>query len=206
MEAPRTVVDFDHLFLKTQVSLSLEVLDDASTTFQSEHVYCIKAKGRCRFLSRSFTWTGGGNIDQPEVLCGHDQWGHSLHKVHGPILKEGKHSNVLIDLGKYLEEGEEEIVHLKYRLWNLNGTFEPFLSFSIREGGVEHVSLALILPDGMQKKVTYGEGDLQTGHVGFTTPLLPEVQENKTLKYRKNWNLLGTEINRVLRIDWTRVQ
>jgi hypothetical protein len=196
-------MDFDDLFLKTHVSHHMEVLDEAATSFRSEHVYVIKARGRCRFFCRRFRWTGGDTIQEPDVVCDYDQWGHPRHRMHGPVIKEGDWFIWLIDLGQTLEVGKEDIVHLRHSLHSLNGTFEPFLNFGIGNGGVEHVTLAVTLPPAFIGKVSYSESTRPSGQITHSEILEPKrIQQSGGKLYEKICDLNGTETNMNLRLDW----
>src|SRR5437867_4752734 len=114
-------------FAKVDVQHQLEVLDNNSTTFRSSHLFTVRAAVKSRFFERRYSWTGGDDTDSPEVVCDHDMWGHARHKVHGPVIREDKTRIVLLDLGRTLERGEEEQIHIIHSLRDLNGTFEPFM-------------------------------------------------------------------------------
>jgi len=126
--------DFGHIFATPRVSNTLEILDDACTTFRSEHIISIRAQLRSRFFLRRFMWTGSDDDEPPDLETTHDVWGHPKHRIHGPIVREGRWRVIVVDLGSTFEVGDEDTLHFRHQLRDLNGEFEPFLGHAPKLG------------------------------------------------------------------------
>ncbi len=139
-------------------------MDEASTTFRSEHIFRVCAKEDSRFFTRKFSWTGSGSTLEPapEIVTDYDIWGFPKLKIHGPMIVENQSRIVIVDLGKTLGPGQEETVHFKHQLKDLNGTFEPFLSVSSKQGPVEILKLQVSLPVSFVKSVYFDTFDVST--------------------------------------------
>ena len=186
-----TILESDHL---------LEVLDDNSTTFSSRHIITIRAEIPSRFFVRRYSWTGMDHADTHEIVCRHDLWGHPVHKVHGPVIREGVARILVVDLGRTLEIGELETVHIRHHHRDFGGTFEPFLAARARPGN-QKLTLTVNLPKRLADKVTYRESmmdtnndvdveplvgtESQVGKVFFTRTIQPPAESNR--RYSLCW-------------------
>jgi hypothetical protein len=110
------ITDAEHAFTKVRASHLFEVLDDSCTTFRSEHQYEIRAELRGRFFQRRFMWTGSDDDEQPALESTYDMWGYPMHKIHGPVIREGVWRIVLVDLGRTLEIGDGDNLHFHHSL------------------------------------------------------------------------------------------
>lgn len=196
------ISDSEHIFTKARVAHTLEVLDDSCTTFRSEHIFLIRAELRSRFFLRRFKWTGSDDEEEPELETTYDKWGHPTQRVHGPVIREGQWRIVVVDLGRALEIGEEDNLHFRHRLRDLNGKFEPFLGHSPKPG-TQHINLKVVLPESLSKDVIFDERMLDTDKVIDSVPLSGQsVDQNRFVFEKEIPN--PAQQNRAYRIRWKR--
>jgi hypothetical protein len=196
------VVDAELGFTKVTASHEFEVLDDASTTFRSEHKFEIRAELRGRFFLRRYTWTGSEDEAPPILETPYDVWGHPLHRIHGPVIHEGVWRIVLVDLGRTFEVGDQDTVHFYHRLRDLNGKFEPYLGHDPKPG-TQHIRLFVILPDTLAHDVVFDERMLDTDNVIKQVPLLGKPIDGGRTSFETEVPDPIT-VNRGYRIRWTR--
>jgi len=192
--------DSDQIFTKEKVFHTLEVLDDACTTFRSEHVFSIRAELRSRFYNRRFQWTGSDDDEEPILQTTYDKWGYPLHRIHGPIIREGPWRIVVVDLGRTLEIGEEDILHFHHRLRDLNGKFEPYLSHA-PQPGTKNIILHVILPKSLAHDVVFDDRMLDTDKVIDSEGLTGEPLDAARMLFAKEVPN-PAQLNRVYRIRW----
>lgn len=195
-----TISDSEYIFAKVSASHTLEVLDDSCTTFRSEHIFLIQAQLRSRFFNRRFSWTGSDDDEEPILETTYDKWGHPMHKIHGPVIREGPWRIVLVDLGRTLEVGEEDLLHFHHRLRDLNGKFEPYLEHSPKPG-TKKIVLKVILPESLAHDVVFDERMFDTDKVMHSEPLSGNsLDATRKLFAREIPN--PVQLNRAYRIRW----
>jgi hypothetical protein len=169
----------------------------------TEHLYFLRAVGRSRFFARKFVWTGGDIGELPELMTPFDKWGYPTQRIHGPLIKDGQFHIMLIDLGRTIEVGEDVEVHFRHNLKNLNATFKPFFGHGLSLGGTEHISLGVVLPVKMQKKVTYNIY-IKDSNEPLDTPeiLHPIYVNSEYVKYEKSIDTPPDQTNRMMKIEW----
>ena len=192
----------DSTFTWLSVSHAFEVVDASSTTFRSEHIFRVRAEIDTRFFTRHYFWTGSGSVDEPEPLlvCEDDVWGFPQHRVHGPVIIEGTSRILVIDLGRTLVAGQEEVIHFCHRLKDLNHTFDPYIGHLSRPG-MKKLDLSVALPEALSENVTFQERMLDTGSAIHVEQLHPMCIKNGTCKFDKQVTKLASE-NRGYRICW----
>jgi hypothetical protein len=181
-----SIGDLGDAFERTSIESSLEVLDNASTTFRSEHTFCIKARIAARFYQRKFAWTGSGASEEPppDLITDYDNWGFPRHRIHGPVIRENTSRIVLVDLGRTMSKGETDTVHFVHRLKDLNATFVPYLGISPRSG-TNKISLKVVLPDALSGHVFFEERttDTNTAIASEKLTASEEMDGRKTFKH-----------------------
>lgn len=192
--------DFGHIFETPKVSHKLEILDDACTTFKSEHIISIRAVLRSRFFLRRFMWSGSDDDEAPDIETKCDIWGHPKHRIHGPLLREGRWRIVLVDLGRTFEVGEEDTLHFHHKLRDLNGRFEPFLGHTPKLG-TEHLKLEIILPASVSQNVAFAERMTDSGMVVDTQQMSGEPVGDGRFRFAKEVHN-PVQRNRSYRICW----
>jgi hypothetical protein len=196
-----TIVDSEHGFTKVRVDHEFEVLDDSSTTFRSQHNFLVRAELRGRFFQRRYQWTGSDEDERPTLETVYDMWGHPQHNIHGPVIREGRWRIILVDLGRTLEIGDQDVVHFHHRLRDLNGKFQPFLGNSPKPG-TKYITLKVILPLSLAHDVFYDERMLDTDNV-IATKELQGVPVDGKVQFVENIPD-PVQLNRGYRIRWTR--
>lgn len=194
--------DFGHIFTTPRVFHTLEILDDACTTFKSEHVILIRAQLRSRFFLRRFMWSGSDDDDAPELDTTFDMWGHPKHKVHGPLIREGRWRIVVVDLGGTFEVGDEDTLHFRHHLRDLTGRFEPFLGHTPKLG-TEYLKLQVVLPASVSQDVFFAERTSDTEMVTHTEPMSGELLDDGRTRFSKEIHN-PIQRNRGYRICWKR--
>ena len=194
--------DLRQAFVMPSVTHTFDVVDEASTTFRSEHVFNVKAAIRTRFFMRQFFWTGGGTTQEapPELVCDLDRWGFPKHKIHGPVIVESKSRTLLVDLGRTVEIEEFETIHFRHKLKDLAGSFEPHLAHTPK-AGTEIITLNVSLPASLAGKVYYEEVTVDTDSVIDGHQLQPTLEEDGRAHFSMTVNDCKTA-NRQYRIVW----
>jgi hypothetical protein len=200
---PADVRQLGRAFTNVKVDSTLEVLDDKATTFRSFHSYTVRAELPGRFYVRTYVWTGTDHNDTSEVVSDHDIWGHPRHRCHGRVIREGSSRIVVVDLGRTLEPGEIEEIHIRHELRDLGGTFLPRLGHVAKQGN-EQVDLAVVLPARLADKAVFREFMNDTGHEIDMEHLTGVVQDSGAIRFSKRLPT-PTHTNRTYRICWGRL-
>lgn len=169
------------------VEHQLEIVDRNSTTFRSEHKYRIRAKEPSRFFIRQYFWTGDGVEKEPvpEVVTGVDDWGFPNQRIHGPLLCEETSRILIVDLGRTVEADEEEFVHFRHKMKDLNRKFERRLSVKPTTKVLDNIVLRLIIPDLDELVVRYRSFTRDTKKVVASSALKATQSENGRLTFEK---------------------
>lgn len=161
-------------FQQVVIAHELIVVDSQSRTIKSKHTFHIKAARPARFFERVFEWTGSGLEKDPIVTSGVDERKHQHHRLHGPVLKNGMERHYLVDLGRTLEAGDEEVVCLEQTFIDVRGTFEPILSQTIRSG-CDEIDLRVHLPSSLRFEVTVEERPKGVELASSIEPIEPDL-------------------------------
>lgn len=169
------------------VEHQLEVVDRSSTTFRSEHKFSIEATLPSRFFIRDFFWTGSGQEKEPvpEVVSEIDTWGFPIHRIHGPLVREGNSRILIVDLGRTIGIGEKELVHFRHRMKDLEGTFRPFFKVKPSSKIRDSLVLRVVLPEWEGLRVLYRRFTHDTEKVVETEEIKPTRNENEKLCFEK---------------------
>jgi hypothetical protein len=122
------------------------IVEPSSRTIRTWHEFKIRACRRERFFERQFTFSGGGIEKEPVITSGVDELGHARHKLHGPVIREGKERLMLVDLGRWLEPEEVEVVQIEHTFIDPEGRFEPFLGAFVKPE-CQRISIEVLLPN-----------------------------------------------------------
>lgn len=198
---PSDIPGHGSVFMVLSCEHVLEVLDDNSTTFRSEHKFLVQALLPSRFFERSYLWSGTDHTDAPEVSCPTDLWGHPLNRVHGPVIREGPARIVLVDLGRQLPVGETATVCISHELRDFGATFQPRLGVRGRPG-LKSAVLSVILPSRLAGKVTYRELMRDTEFDQHIEPVLGIALSGSRVEFRKEIAMSHASINRTYRLCW----
>ncbi|TDO14928.1 hypothetical protein EV580_3066 [Mycobacterium sp. BK086] len=133
------------------VAHEMLVVDESSMTIITNHTVHVRALRAERFFERIYCWTGSGVEKDPKVLSKLDDLGH-VHKLHGPVIRNGSERIYLIDLGRRLAEGEEEIIEFEHTFVDVGRTFVPFLGHRAKPG-LRDLQLRVLLPDKDRRSV-----------------------------------------------------
>lgn len=191
----KAIRDLQGAFARPSVSHHFEVVDDASTTFRSEHIFRVKAQIQTRFFLRQYYWTGSGvDEPQPELVCAYDTWGFPKHKLHGPIIVEGSSRTVLVDLGETYDVGAEDTIHFQHRLKDLERRFQPHIGH-VPKPGTKEVSLSVTLPLSLAENVSLESISIDTRKVMDSERLVGvntdgKLKFSRTIKNPKTSNTL----------------
>lgn len=189
-------------FLATEHQL--EVVDRNSTTFRSEHKYWLKASRPERFFIRQYSWSGAGVEREPvpEVVTSVDKWGFPKQRIHGPLLCEDKQRTLIVDLGRTLSEGEEEFIHFRHKMKDLNRKFEPRLSAKPTTKVTNQILLRVTLPAWDELNVRYERFEGGTKKIVASSELMPTNSENGRLTFETTI-LNPNEDNCGHKIEWS---
>lgn len=168
-----------------EVHHSLEVLDDNSTTFRSDHSFTVEAEIPSRFFVRSYRWTGTDETDTPELDSAYDIWGHPVQRLHGPVIREGQTRIVLVDLGRTLQVGEIERIRIRHSLRDFGKSFQPRLGRQARPG-LQQLTLTVTLPAPLADNVIYQESEVDSRKVLETEILTGEATSDAKLRFHKS--------------------
>ncbi|MBY2987007.1 MULTISPECIES: hypothetical protein [Rhizobium] len=186
------------------VEHQLEIVDRNSTTFRSEHKYWIKAEKATRFFIRHYVWTGSGVEKEPipELVTEVDDWGFPHQRIHGPLLCEEASRILIVDLGRMIDEGENEFVHFRHRMKDLKATFKPMLSVQPTKKVKERIVLRIIVPDWTDLVVRYRSFTRDTKKVVVTRTLSPTQSSNGRLTFERTI-LNPSEKNLGHKLEWS---
>ena len=190
---------FNSSFRRIKSEHKFEVVDEGSTTFRSEHHYLVEVIKPTRFFFRQFFWTGSDNSDETTILeTAIDQWGHPLHRLHGPIIRENRSRIVIVDLGRTLVQGHREEITFRHNLSDLKGTFEPRFSYTAKPNDGE-LSIRVLLPLSFGQATFHLEA-ADTHRCLETDELIPQIIDKKKAKFEYNIPLV--EQNRRYTLSW----
>ncbi len=188
-------------FVQVNVQHELQVYDRSLMTMRSEHILHLRARRPSRFFERTFSWSGTGIEKDPKVRSGKDALGHATHRLHGPLVRNGEERIYLIDLGRRLKPGEEEIVEVEQWFIDAGRTFQPFLGHTARIG-CEGIDLRVRLPDSLKAQV-HEERRRPGVHMPYRRePLLPMDRPGNHGYHDYKVNVSDPEPGVNMRIAW----
>lgn len=190
-------------FQQISVVHELEVVDLDARTIKTRHLLHVRALRPARFFERRYSWTGRGVEKEPQFHSGKSEFGRQLHRLHGPVLRDGIRRLFLIDLGRDLEPEEEEQIDFGQTFIDTAGTFQPVLGSRIPDDtAAAEIVLQVTLPNRADVTAHRESRYIDEQQLLDRQLLAPETDRDTGCQIFR-WEIPVAEVRKHYRISWT---